>query len=61
GNVPVCLIAGCVSDQEELKRAGFSQVECINPDGLPIEEALRKDVAMKNIIDTVSRLNKLKD
>ena len=60
GDVPVCLIAGSISDQEELKRAGFPQVDCINPEGMPIEEAMHKEVAIQNIIDTVSRLNIIK-
>ena len=59
--VPVCLIAGRISDQEELKRAGFSQMKCINSEGMPLEEAMRKDVAIQNIFDTVSQLDKLKD
>lgn len=54
GDVPVCLIAGRISDQEELKRAGFSQVKCINPEGMSQEEAMRKEVAIQNIIDTIS-------
>lgn len=54
--VPVCLIAGRISDREELLKAGFSHVECINPAGLSIEEAMRKEVAMQNIRDAVSRL-----
>ena len=56
GNTPVCLIAGRVSDREELLKAGFSQVECINPEGIPLEEAMRKEVAMQNIRETVSRI-----
>ena len=47
--VPVCLIAGRISDREELLNAGFAQVECINPPDLPLEEAMRKDVAQHNI------------
>ena len=58
GNVPVCLIAGRVSDLEELKGAGFSQVMCINPEDVPQEEAMRKEVAMQNISDTIMRLNR---
>jgi glycerate kinase len=58
GGVPVCLIAGRISDQEELKRAGFSQVKCINPEGMPLEEAMRKDVAIQNTIDTTNELKK---
>ena len=56
GDVPVTLIAGRVSDCEELLKAGFSRVECINPDGISLEEAMRKETAMRNISDTVSRL-----
>ena len=57
GDVPVCLIAGRISDGDELLRAGFSQVLCINPEGISLEEAMRKKVAMQNIRDTISRLN----
>ena len=53
GNVPVCLIAGRISDKQELLNAGFAQVECINPKDISLEEAMRKEVAMQNIIDTV--------
>ena len=53
GNVPVYLIAGRISDKDELLRAGFARVECINPKGLSLEEAMRKEVATQNIIDTV--------
>ncbi len=49
GRVPVCLIAGRISDREDLLEAGFARVECINPPDLPLEEAMRKDVAQHNI------------
>ena len=49
GQVPVILIAGRISDREELLKAGFARVECINPPGLPLEKAMRKDVAQRNI------------
>lgn len=49
GNVPVVLVAGRISDCEELLKAGFDKVECINPDGITLEEAMRKEVAMRNI------------
>ena len=49
GQVPVFLIAGRISDREELLKAGFARVECINPPGLPLEKAMRKDVAQRNI------------
>lgn len=56
GGVPVCLIAGRIGDKEQLLKAGFSHVACINPTGISVEEAMRKDVAMQNIRDTVSQL-----
>ena len=49
GTVPICLIAGKISDREALLNAGFARVECINPPDLPLEEAMRKDVAQHNI------------
>ena len=49
GSVPVFLIAGKISDREKLLNAGFAQVECINPPDLPLEKAMRKDVAQHNI------------
>ena len=55
--VPVCLIAGRIKNQEELLKAGFARVACINPDGITLEDAMRKEVAKRNISDTVSRLS----
>ena len=49
GRVPVYLIAGRISDREDLLKAGFARVECINPPDLPLEEAMRKEVAQRNI------------
>lgn len=49
GRVPVYLIAGRICDREALLNAGFARVECINPPNLPLEQALRKDVAQHNI------------
>ena len=55
GQVPVCLIAGKISDRKELLNAGFARVECINPPNLPIEQAMRKDVAQRNIRQLFTR------
>jgi len=49
GDTPVCLIAGKISDREELLNAGFARVECINPPDISLEEAMRKEVAQQNI------------
>ena len=48
-DVPVCLLAGRISDREQLLQAGFAYVECINPPGISFEEAMRKEVAIQNI------------
>ena len=59
GDVPVCLVAGRISDREELLNAGFARVECINPPGTPLEEAMRKEVAQRNLSSTVENVNLL--
>ena len=51
--VPVCLIAGKISDQEELLKAGFANVACINPPDIALEEAMRQEVAKENIRHTI--------
>ena len=53
GTTPTLLIAGKVSDRDELLRAGFVGAECINPPGLPLEEAMRPEVAKQNIEKTI--------
>ena len=52
----VCLIAGRVQDKEMLVEAGFNYVECINPPSLPLEEALKKEIAKDNIKNTIREL-----
>lgn len=53
GGIPVCLIAGRVSDRQILLDAGFFDVVCINPSGIKLEDAMRKEVAKDNISRTV--------
>ena len=52
-NVPVALIAGRIADRQLLLDAGFSQVVCINPLDLPIEEAMKPETAKVNILQTI--------
>ena len=47
--VPVGLVVGGVEDREELLSAGFSFVESITPEGMPLEEAIKKEVAFSNL------------
>ncbi len=56
GKAPVCLIAGKISDAETLCQAGFAEAVCINPPHLPLEEAMRPEVAKRNIQETVARI-----
>lgn len=48
-HVPVTLFAGRLKDKQSLLNAGFSQVVCINPPTLSIEEAMKPEVAKRNI------------
>ena len=43
--VPVCLMAGRISDRQMLLDAGFASATCINPADLPLEEAMKPEVA----------------
>lgn len=54
--VPVALIAGRIKDRQQLLDAGFSIVECINPEGLPLEEAMKPTTARTNIARTVQSI-----
>ena len=55
-SAPVCLIAGRIADRQILLDAGFTRAECINPAGLPPEEAIRPEVAKANIKKTMEIL-----
>lgn len=50
--IPVSLIAGRISDREALLQAGFSHVESINPPDFPLQEAMRKEIAIQHISNT---------
>jgi glycerate kinase len=47
--IPVIAIAGCVEDEEMLLQAGFRGVYSTKPQNMPLEEAMKKDVAIRNI------------
>ena len=47
--IPTWLIAGKVSDADRLLAAGFSRVIQISPEDMPLAEAMRPDVARRNI------------
>lgn len=56
GDVPVMLLAGRISDRDELLQAGFSHAESINPPGIALQEAMRKEVAQRHLSKTVVRM-----
>ena len=56
GSVPVCLMAGRISDRDALLRAGFADAICINPPAMPLSEAMRKDVARRNLARTAGEV-----
>ena len=51
--VPCHLIAGDVQDRESLLAAGFASVCGITPPNMPLQEALRPEVARQNILQTL--------
>ena len=48
-HVPTWLVAGQVRDAEPLLQAGFSRVDSLTPEDMPLEEAIRPEVARDNI------------
>lgn len=54
--VPVIAIAGCVEDKDSLLEAGFQGVYETKPDFMLLEEAMKPDIAKRNIQQTVSHI-----
>ena len=52
-HVPVIAIAGCVEDKELLLKAGFQGVYATKPEDMTLENAMKREVAMKNIKNTI--------
>lgn len=52
--VPVIAIAGCVEDKDSLLEADFQGVYETKPDFMLLEEAMKPDIAKRNIQQTVS-------
>jgi glycerate kinase len=55
-NIPVIGIAGCVEDEPLLLEAGFAGVYATKPKEMLLEEAMKRDVAMHCVKETVSML-----
>lgn len=54
-NVPVVAIAGITENRTDLLKAGFADIQCINPQGANPDEVMLPEVARRNIILTVSQ------
>ena len=54
--IPVIAIAGCVEDREILEQAGFKGIYAIKPKDMPTEIAMRPDIAIENIKETMARI-----
>ena len=55
--IPVVVIGGCVRiSSDDAHAAGFAGVYQITPAGMPLEEAMKQDVAYENVYDTVLKI-----
>jgi len=54
--VPTWLLAGRVENRDELIGAGFAVAESVTPDGMDLDEAMRKETAMSNMASAVRKL-----
>ena len=53
-NIPVIAFAGSIADKEILESAGFKGLFTTKPDSMPLEEAMKPDIAIQNIKSTVA-------
>ena len=49
----VWLVSGGVSDRQAMLDAGFDRVIQVTPEEMPLEEAMKPDVARNNIIKAI--------
>ena len=54
-NQKIWLVSGGVSDRQVMLDAGFDRVIQVTPDNMPLEEAMKPDVARNNIIKAIRR------
>ena len=49
----VWLVSGGVSDRQAMLDAGFDRVIQVTPEGMPLDEAMKPDVARYNIVKAI--------
>lgn len=54
--IPTIAIAGCVEDKELLQEAGFKAIHATKPSDMPLAEAMKKEMAIQNIKETISKI-----
>lgn len=54
-NIKVIAIAGAVSDRREVEKMGFWKVYAASPTEMPLSEAMKPEVAAKNVRHTASQ------
>ena len=54
--VPAIAVAGKVQERDRLLEAGFKEVIQMTPDGMPLDVAMRKDMALKNLRNAICNL-----
>ena len=47
------LVSGGVGDKQAMLDAGFDRVIQVTPDNMPLEEAMKPDVARNNILKVI--------
>lgn len=55
-NIPCIAIGGVVKWSEELRRSDFRAIYAATPQGMPLEEAMRVDVAARNLCETAHKI-----
>ncbi len=56
GNIPVVLVSGTIRDASALRNAGFHRLIEVSPRNLPLEEALKADIARANLEQAARRI-----
>ena len=55
-DIPVIALAGCVEDEVMLREAGFAGVYATKPASMTLKEAMKREVAMECVCQTVTSL-----
>jgi glycerate kinase len=55
--IPVVAIGGSITlDRELAHEAGFAEVYAVTPEGMPLSEAMKGEVAWGNVYNTVKEI-----